>query len=58
MSDLQPVTYAQRLFTIPKHVVSFFYFDSDGDDEYYLSRDCFVGYANLERTLYCTRYPT
>jgi len=35
-----------RLSVIPKHVVSFFYFDSDGEDEYYLSYDSF----NLECT--------
>jgi len=28
--------------------VSFFYFASDGEDEYYLSRDGMIGYINLQ----------
>jgi len=28
--------------------VSFFYYDSDGEDEYYLSRGSLIGYINLE----------
>jgi len=46
----QPVTHAQRLITVPKRVVSFFCFHSDGEDEYDLSRDGLIGYVNLERT--------
>jgi len=34
----QSVTHAQQ-FTIPKRVVSFVYFDVDGENEYYLSCD-------------------
>jgi len=35
---------------IPKHVVTSFNFDSDGEDEYYPSYDGLIGYVNLECT--------